>query len=710
MASKSQTQNDSQDDNNEFQDGFAESKCDQAGNYTACKGKKGNKDKKEQSLQTDDTDQPLPPASSTSTGREGVPHFATFLGRERKEPLILKASICDLLDHAILESPECIIELNNSIIHKSVSRIKISDCYGPGWEGLDKSGSKNPLNMGHISENHNKNEKESTYGFGTKRSLMKLVNRAVIYTYCDFDGKMQYIKIEIDFGEMCCKSAIESYDTKKSIITFNEYKTHHPYELGSTIILSDFEPDELRKIDVEHFRYIIREHYPTRLSKIKFKINGDIKQLTPAILSKVNFDNYDENDGMYKKNVKIIIRLLKTNEKVFKLCCNFNIGGQKTITYDTKNIKMVPHWGGSVTRTEKAAISAYNDFTSKDDDLYIKKELVLSVYYYGECNAITDIRPARKYINFNSDEAIKKQAAPHWELQHFSRQTSISHNRRHYNYIPTWKIGDNHGLYTVGYINYEDKVFTRLFGLDSQKNCQSQYVQLPLFCKALGGVQEKVQQGIVTERQRIKKEVQIRKKKEEKELREQELKEKELKDKQDKEKELREQELKERELREKELKEKELKDKQDKEEKHELKEKEEKHELKDKEEKHELKDKEEKHEAQKKKDYINTPTWCKGETKEIDDTLSATQEVNKELSKLVLNITEVSSYKKTTFMPLNEPTFYNMLEELVKSDDFNKLKKNANTDKIVDKSWVAMIETWREGIQELKSQEIETNH
>jgi hypothetical protein len=649
--------------------------------------------------------------TESNIGNEGVPHFSALLNRERMEPLILKASICDLLDHAILESPECIIELNYSHVNKSVSRIKISDCYGPGWEGLDKSGKKNPLNMGHVSENHTKNGKESTYGFGTKRSLMKLVRRAVIYTYCDFNGKMQYIKIEIDFGEMCSKSPEESYNTNKTTITKDEYKIHHPYTLGSTIILSDFYPDEMRKIEVEHLEYIIREHYSTYLSKIQFKINSDIKQLTPPILSKVNFDNYNESDSMYKKNVTIHIRLLKTNEKVFKICCNFNIGGQKTITYDTKDIKLMPHWGGSVTRSEKAAINSYGDFISKDDDDYIKKELVLSVYYYGECNAITDIRPARGAINFNSDEAIKKQVAPHWELQHFSRQTSISHNGRHYNYIPTWKIGDNYGLYTVGYINYKDKVFTRLFGLDSQKNTQSQYDQLPLFCKALGGIQEKVRSALCDgEVKKKKKEKEEKKKKEKKEA---DLKKKEAEEKWKAEEKKRMQKeylakIKEEENIQQELrKQKELKDKKDKE----LKDKKDK-ELKDQKDK-ELKDKDQKdgkHDAQIKNDYINTPTRFNEETKEIDDTLSATQEVNKEHSNLLLNVTEVSSYKKKTFMPLNEPTFYNMLEEFVKSDDFNKLKKNANIDKIVDKSWVAMIETWREGIQELKSQERDRNH
>ena len=96
--------------------------------------------------------------TESNIGNEGVPHFSALLNRERMEPLILKASICDLLDHAILESPECIIELNYSHVNKSVSRIKISDCYGPGWEGLDKSGKKNPLNMGHVSENHTKKD------------------------------------------------------------------------------------------------------------------------------------------------------------------------------------------------------------------------------------------------------------------------------------------------------------------------------------------------------------------------------------------------------------------------------------------------------------------------------------------------------------------------------------------------------------------------
>jgi len=676
--------------------------------------------------------------TESKIGNEGVPHFAALLKRERMEPLILKASICDLLDHAILESPECIIELIKQ--SSNVSRIKISDCYGVGWEGLDKSGSLNPLNMGHISENHTKNEKESTYGFGTKRSLMKLVNRAIIYTYCDFDGKMQYIKVEIDFGLMQDKSAIESYDTKKTHITKDEYKTHHPYELGSTIILSDFEPDEMRKIDLEHFKYIIREHYSTRLSNIQFKVNGDTIPLKPPILSKINFEKYGNKDKMYKADVKINIRLDKNNEKVFKLCCHFDIEGKKTIIYDTKKILQVPHWGGHVTRSEKSAISVYNDFINTKDDGYNEKELMLSCYYYGKCTAITDIRPTRNDINFNDKTQVDTLLAPAWELQHFSRQTSISHNGRHYNYIPTWKIGDNYGLYTVGYINYKDKVFTKLFGLDSQKNTQSQYDQLPQFCKALGGIQEKVRQALCSDVENKKKkekeakkkqEVERKKKKAQDEKEEWQAKEKKrmekeyltkIKEEKDlrelKAKELREQtriqlerkearevvwalpELKAKEL--KELKEQELK----KPEEQELKEQEEQ-ELKAKELKAtELKEQEEQElkATELKATELKAKELKEQELKEQE--LKAKELRDKDMFGLVLNITEVDSYKKKAYANISESTFYNYLENIVKSSDFNKLKTNADSKKLVDKSWVAMLDDLIEGIKKEKSIEI----
>ena len=89
---------------------------------------------------------------------------------------------------------------------------------------------------------------------------------------------------------------------------------------------------------------------------------------------------------------------------------------------------------------------------------------------------------------------------------------------------------------------------------------------------------------------------------------------------------------------------------------------------------------------------------------------SVLSEVTNELTTLILNETTVPSYNKRMLARLNEPTFYNMLENIVKSDGFTKLKQNADIEKIVGKEHVEMLQHILEGIQLLKSQEIETNH
>ena len=597
-------------------------------------------------------------------GVEGVPHFRSTLKRERKEPLVLEASIGDLLDHAMLEAPECYVVLN--YLQNSLMELKISDNYGPGFECLDKNDEENPLNMGFISGNHDKDDKESTYGYGTKRALMKLVLKAIIYTKTIYNNKMQFIKVLIDFPVMMSKPANESYNTEKIIITEEEYRSYHPYPMGSTVILSDF-VDKLKNIHPEHFKYIVREHYPTRLNKINLFIDNQQTILEPPILSKVNFDNYEEEDGMYKADVTINVMLHKTNKNKFKLCSVLDIEDTKikTISYDSENPLKRPHWGGSVRKGDKSS-----EFV--DDSNYIKKTLVMSCYFYGECDAIKCLRPARADI---TDET---QEAPSWELQHFSRQLSISHNKRHYNYINTWKIGDNYGLYTVAYLNYSDKTFTSLLDLDSQKNISGSYDQLSQFCKALGGIQEQARKALMVDVTNRKKKIAAKKKADAKAIADAQAKAiaeaKAIAD---------------------------------------------------------AAAAEAKAAMLTGNDFINLNTleqaqlqstlaasamehnksFVSGETKTSDTeknlNLHIAEAVTSEITTLVLNETTIPSYPRRTLVPLNEPTFMNMLEKMVNSSGFVKLKQNADIDKTVDKTWVSMIQTIKEKIQELESHENE---
>ena len=412
-------------------------------------------------------------------GLEGVPHFKGLLNRERREPLDLGASICDLTDHAVLESPECYIYL--SYFQSKLATLQISDNYGPGFEGIDQNGEKNPLSMVHTSVNHDKDDKESTYGYGTKRALMKLVWEAIIYTRTMYNGKMQYIKIDINFLDMIKKSAIESYNTKKTIIQKEEYNSIHPYDYGSSVVLSNFVRNELENIHAEHFKYIIREHYSNRLNKINLLVNGSKETLLPPILSKVNFDKNNETDGMFKLNIDINVYVNNFNKTMFKIYAVIEIGEiLQTCIYDSTNPKK-RGWGGSYLKGRKP-----DDFIQIIS--YSKKTLNMSAYYYGKCNNIIELRPTKP---------TPEQRAPGWEgYQHFNRETAISHNGRHYNFIRAVKFGNNDGMHTVGFVDYSDKIFTELLGLDSQKAISGTYEQLSPLCKKLGAIQNLARQAL----------------------------------------------------------------------------------------------------------------------------------------------------------------------------------------------------------------------
>ena len=426
--------------------------------------------------------------SSSTIGQEGVPHFWSVLRRERKEPLVLEASICDLKDHGVIESDNCESRLEYD--SGTLLTWQLSDSYEEGFEGLDQCGGKNPLNFGFSSPDHTDNDKESTYGYGTKRAFMKLANKITIFTHTKFNGTKQYLKVTIDFLEMKNKPPIDSYNSSKKIITKEEYQKNHPYEYGSSVHLRNF-TKKMLNIKPEHFKYIIRQHYPTRLNKIKLFINKKEEDLVPPILSKVNLDKYDESHGMFKASIPLKIYINKADKNKFRIYCSFKISSKsKTITYDTENLKRRPHWGGSVSK--KNAPNTFNNLEEFDT-----KELNLECFDYSACRNITDLRPVRADIK--NDET---QRAPSFEPQHFSRHLGISHNDRHYNFIEALeKVGDNYGMQSVAYLNYKDKEFTKLLGLDSQKNISANSDELSQFCKALGGIQEQVRRLLQKKRQ-----------------------------------------------------------------------------------------------------------------------------------------------------------------------------------------------------------------
>lgn len=426
--------------------------------------------------------------SSSTIGQEGVPHFWSVLRRERKEPLVLEASISDLKDHGVIESDNCESRLEYD--SGTLLTWQLSDSYEKGFEGLDQRGGKNPLNFGFSSRDHTDNDKESTYGYGTKRAFMKLANKITIFTHTKFNGTKQYLKVTIDFLEMKNKLPIDSYNSSKKIITKEEYQKNHPYEYGSSVHLRNF-TKKMLNIKPEHFKYIIRQHYPTRLDKIKLFINKKEEDLVPPILSKVNLDKYDESHCMFKASIPLKIYINKADKNKFRIYCSFKIGSKsKTITYDTENLKRRPHWGGSVSKK-----NAPNTFSNLGE--FDTKELNLECFDYSACRNITDLRPVRTDIK--NDEI---QRAPSFEPQHFSRHLGISHNDRHYNYIEALeKVGDNYGMQSLAYLNYKDKKFTELLGLDSQKNISANSDELSQFCKALGGIQEQVRKLLQQKRQ-----------------------------------------------------------------------------------------------------------------------------------------------------------------------------------------------------------------
>jgi hypothetical protein len=119
--------------------------------------------------------------------------------------------------------------------------ITISDNYINGFENLDCEGNKNPFNMGHIKGAHEDDSETSEFGVGMKAGSLSAANKLNVYTkIVQPDGSVLYVEVICDFVKMSNESDVNaSYNPRIRHISEADYKEYHPFDQGSTLILTN---------------------------------------------------------------------------------------------------------------------------------------------------------------------------------------------------------------------------------------------------------------------------------------------------------------------------------------------------------------------------------------------------------------------------------------------------------------------------------------
>jgi len=177
---------------------------------------------------------------STISLNTGAPHFKSLMKQHRHADYTLAKVLNEFIDNVIKKTDKIVINTQVDDGGKLLE-ITISDNYIHGFENLDCEGNKNPFNMGHIKGAHEDDSETSEFGVGMKAGSLTAAIKLNVYTkIMQPDGSALYVEVICDFIKMSNEQDVNSsYNPRIRHISEADYKEYHPFEQGSTLLLSN---------------------------------------------------------------------------------------------------------------------------------------------------------------------------------------------------------------------------------------------------------------------------------------------------------------------------------------------------------------------------------------------------------------------------------------------------------------------------------------
>lgn len=168
----------------------------------------------------------------------GHTHFKGFRRQIKQSNYDLMKALCEPIDNIIVKCKHIHINFRLSDKEKgNLSQVRISDDYPSGFEGLFEEGTKNPFNPTHMRDGQEDDQETSQFGIGLKAGAISMGDKLDIFTQV----KGKYYQIEMDFLEMCERET-NSFSPTVRELSKEEYQSKHPFDYGSTLVLSSIHP------------------------------------------------------------------------------------------------------------------------------------------------------------------------------------------------------------------------------------------------------------------------------------------------------------------------------------------------------------------------------------------------------------------------------------------------------------------------------------
>ena len=164
----------------------------------------------------------------------GAPHFRSIAKQHRHANYNLEKALNEWLDNVVKLATRIDI-ITQVDLEGRLQELKVSDNYALGFVNIQEQGINNPFNMGHIKSGHDDDSETSEFGCGGKAAALSTSNHMTVVTrvngHC-YEVICDFIKMERE------EDVNASYNPKKREISVDDYSDVHPFEFGSSIVLS----------------------------------------------------------------------------------------------------------------------------------------------------------------------------------------------------------------------------------------------------------------------------------------------------------------------------------------------------------------------------------------------------------------------------------------------------------------------------------------
>ena len=234
----------------------------------------------------------------------GSPNFKGARRQHRQSDYDIKKAILEFVDNVITKCNHVNVLFNLTDQKKgTLSKLSISDDYPKGFENMFKIGIENPFNMTHMRSGQEDDVETSQFGIGLKAGAISTGDRLDVFT--KVRGECYWV--EMDFLEMC-ERLEDSFAPNVRTISEEEYRSKHPFDYGSTLVISSINPSIYKHTTAEDLKTYLKNELSSTYNdiindtRVCLKVNDEQIHYVPDVYDDPECAPFTRKGVVYKHN------------------------------------------------------------------------------------------------------------------------------------------------------------------------------------------------------------------------------------------------------------------------------------------------------------------------------------------------------------------------------------------------------------------------